>query len=77
MKTDAKNNLNDLFNLKKGNADIFSDSKLLIKKGSIAFINPVKLLEFINTINEDQINKTYKKIGYNYFKQLNTLKNEQ
>jgi CRISPR type III-B/RAMP module-associated protein Cmr3 len=75
MKTDAKNNRSDIYNLNRDLSNfknIFSGSKLLIKKGSIAFVKPDKIDNFKNAIENIQF-VPYNKIGYNYFKQINNL----
>jgi hypothetical protein len=72
MRTDAKNNLRGLYNLNRDITNfknVFSQSNLLIKKGSIAFIDPVKIVEFKEAIDSVDF-EPYKKIGYNYYKQI-------
>jgi len=75
MKTDAKINLSGLYNIIRTPAHLknqFGDSKLIIKKGSIAFVKKEMINDFIEAINNNDI-AGYKKIGFNYFRQLNKL----
>lgn len=75
MKTDAKNNLKGLYNLNRdlnNFKSIFNNSKLFIKKGSIAFVKNDKVKEFTQAIENEKF-LPYFNIGYNYYKQLKNL----
>ena len=70
IKTDLKN----LYKLKRDPDSIdtyFSKSLLMIEKGSIAFVDDIRIDDFKNAI--DNNNQAYKNIGYNYYKQIEKL----
>lgn len=71
LKADLKN----IYNLERKPESIdqfFSKSRIMIKKGSIAFINPEKITDFLGALN-DKNYEAYHNIGYNYYKQLQKL----
>ncbi|NPA44450.1 MAG: hypothetical protein GXO49_02845 [Chlorobi bacterium] len=68
-------NLKRLYNIDRKPEKIneyFTSSQLLIKKGSIAFVDKDHEKDFIDALNNDNL-KAYKNIGYNYYKQLKNL----
>jgi CRISPR type III-B/RAMP module-associated protein Cmr3 len=75
MRTDAKNNLKLLYKVKdtiEKKNEVFAQRMLLIRKGSIAFLSNSKIESFINFINAEKY-ANYRKIGYNYVKQINSI----
>jgi len=72
MKIDSKN-LEKLYNINRNTESIdsfFTQGQLLIKKGSIAFVDENKISEFQKALNGF---KAYQNIGYNYYKQLKNI----
>lgn len=69
-----KADLNKIYNLTRDPESIdefFSKSLLLIKKGSIAFVDKTKINDFINAVKK--VGTAYKNIGYNFYKQIDKL----